>query len=45
MTFQKAFARSETQTVSSRIWTRVSDSISNDDNRYAKYLAVAAVTD
>ena len=29
-------ARSETLTTSFRIWTRVTDSISYDDNRYAK---------
>ena len=31
-----ALARSVTQTASSTIWTRVAESISYDDNRYAK---------
>ena len=36
MFFLRALARRETQTASSRFWTRVTDSISNDDNHYAK---------
>ena len=35
--FPKALARSETQTISFRIRTRVTDSISDDDNCYAKH--------
>ena len=34
---KSALGRSETQNASSRIWIRVTDSISNDDNRYAKH--------
>ena len=34
--FSKSFARSESQTVSSRIWTRVTDFIFIDNNSYAK---------
>ena len=37
MPFQRVLVWSETQTVLSRIWTQVVDSISNDDNRYAKH--------
>ena len=33
--FSRALERSETQTASSRIWTRVTDSIYYDDNRCA----------
>ena len=36
MPFSRALKESEMQTVSPRIWTRVADSISYDDNRYAK---------
>ena len=36
MPFQKILAWSKTQTTSSRTWTRVTDSIFNDDNRFAK---------
>ena len=32
--FLEAIARSETQTVSSRIWTEIVDSIFFDDNSY-----------
>ena len=35
MLFAGVLVRSETQT-SSRIWTRVTDSISYDDNRYRR---------
>ena len=34
--FPSALARFETQTISFRIWTRVSDFISCNDNRYAE---------
>ena len=36
MPFLRAFARSEMQTALSKIWPRVSDSISNDNNCYVK---------
>ena len=36
MPFKWALERRKTQTASSRIWTRVTDSISFDDNRYIK---------
>ena len=36
MLFPKALAWSERQTALSRIWTRVTDSISYDDTGYAK---------
>ena len=36
MLFLRVLAPRETQIASSRIWTRISDSISNDDYRYAK---------
>ena len=36
MTFVRMQAWTETQTASSKIWTRIADSISYDDNRYAK---------
>ena len=32
----RALARSETKTGSSRIWTRMADSIFYDDNRFSK---------
>ena len=34
--FPRALAQNETQLALSRIWTPVSDSISSDDNYYAK---------
>ena len=37
MISQRALSRSETSTASSRIWTRVRDSISLDHNHFAKY--------
>ena len=37
MHFPKALAQSEIQTASTRIWTQVTDSISYDDNHYAKH--------
>ena len=40
MTFRRALARSETPTASFRIWTRVADFISHNDNRYAKWNAI-----
>ena len=36
MLFLSALARSETQTVSSTIWTQVADSIAYNNNHYAK---------
>ena len=39
MPFTKALARSETETASSMVWTRFTDSISYDDNRYANYVS------
>ena len=36
MPFSKVLARSETQTV--RIWTRVIDAVSYEDNRYTKHV-------
>ena len=36
MPFQRALAPSETQITSNKIWTLVTDSISKDDDRYAK---------
>ena len=38
MHFLRALVRIETQTSSSRIYTRVTDSISYSDNRYASAL-------
>ena len=35
-----ALVQREKQTASSRIWTRVTDSIYSDDNRYAKHASV-----
>ena len=37
MPFLKALASSETQIALSRIWTGVANSISNNDNQYAKH--------
>ena len=37
MPFPKALVRREMQTASSRVWTRVADSISNNDNIFPKY--------
>ena len=37
MPFLRSLAKSEVQIVSSRIWTRVTDTISDEDNRYAKW--------
>ena len=34
ISFTKAFAWSETHTTSTWIWSQVTDSLSNDDNRY-----------
>ena len=36
MSFPRELAQSEIQTASSRIWTRVANSIFNSDNYYAK---------
>ena len=41
MSLSKAFARIETQTASFRIWTLVTDSISDEDNWYAKRASAA----
>ena len=38
MPLSKAFAWSETQTASFRIWTQVTDSIYDNDNKYTKHL-------
>ena len=40
MPFQRLEAWNEGQGASSRIWTRVADSISYDDNRYAITITV-----
>ena len=45
MPFPKAWVQSETQTAFSRIWTRVNDSISYGDNRYASRLCVYMYAD
>ena len=40
MPITKALARSETRATSSRIWTRVTDTIFKDDNRYAIHVSL-----
>ena len=40
MPFLRTLVRSETQTASSIIWTRIAESISYDDNRYAKRASI-----
>ena len=37
MLFSRALVRSVTRTISSRIWTLVTDSITNGDNRYTNH--------
>ena len=38
MPFLRVLAQSETQKASSRVWTRVTDSTFNDNNRFAKHV-------
>ena len=43
MPFPRAFVQSETHTAAYRIWTRIADSISNDDIHYAKNASIIII--
>ena len=41
---RKLFARNKKQTVSSKIWTRITDSFFLDDNHYAEHTSILFLT-